>query len=870
MTTVPAPSLATDREEWPDADFDLPEGQPLQADTDKDDGDEEDWDLEMDLGKTGGANIVVRAQAIDMEGSSYPQMVTIRPAQNQQGTDDEEDDDGVSTIKVAEGVSTIKFAALPKPVPKATQAPIDEDFEDGFALPSDLTQLSLAPLSLNHRSSKNSIEWGDKDHTSSSQSSDAYSTLGFANASPSSNSTSSVSLPDTETEDEDEDDHMDGLVIPSGLFESRNAGSKLTHILELRQKAVLASDSIKVASPDPEEDFEMGLVIDDDADFSPSRLLYSAQQMRHANRSQSMPNSRPKQLKLASTRVKSIDRAKSPVNPPVSSSRQFQKLRLSPSPPLNPPSRSQTFQTLSSIPSPPPSSSFLAPKPGSLRGQKSHSVLKPPTPPASTRKLTRKASLSSLLENGSSQASGSGPSAGPSKARYEEPTVASRAKSQRSTSRLRGIDYSVPPTRPSTPSTNPNAVRLTLPTVTRIKSRPALSSVFNNGAPSSPGVQPTSFRTASPVPPRPPSNLSNRASRIVLQPSAPKVMKRPKRQRTFGDGTELDGFEDLPTDRDKESRFRVQPKGYGNRIPGGTFSSKPSGDKHSEKNTEKNTIRRKRREVSGGSESNSASAPPVNSLRRSSRLDLPPSSKNQSPRKKTKLASPNVPRKKPTLIRNLGGAGAPKVVGDMHWNPQTLRWEGNEQVLRDFDSVVTSTRPALITHLTGSSIGSPVGTFATGARKVGNMIFDPQRMCWISTLPPEEEEPDVFANLADDEDEEDVKGDTIRVNLQSALTTPDTSVNSRTSTSMSNTTRDGSPSRSSYGRAPSESGSERGSRASMVYEIDGNFIEKCRAAEKRHVAEMKGWKDILAKQDVLYETERPNLYEIRDLATRKY
>jgi hypothetical protein len=137
-------------------------------------------------------------------------------------------------------------------------------------------------------------------------------------------------------------------------------------------------------------------------------------------------------------------------------------------------------------------------------------------------------------------------------------------------------------------------------------------------------------------------------------------------------------------------------------------------------------------------------------------------------------------------------------------------------------------------------------------------------MCWISTLPPEEEEPDVFANLADDEDEEDSKGDTIRINLQSKLVTPDTSVNSRTSTSMSGT---GSPSRSSYGRTPSESGSDRGSRASMVYDIDEDFIEKCRAAEKRHIVEMKGWKDVLTKHD---ETERSNLYEIRDLATRKY
>ena len=98
----------------------------------------------------------------------------------------------------------------------------------------------------------------------------------------------------------------------------------------------------------------------------------------------------------------------------------------------------------------------------------------------------------------------------------------------------------------------------------------------------------------------------------------------------------------------------------------------------------------------------------------------------------------------------------PKVVGEMKWNPQTLRWEGNDQVLRDFDVAVgTSVRPALITHLTGSSAGSPMSSLASGPRIVGNMIFDPVKMCWISTLPPEEDEPDVFANLADDENDSD-------------------------------------------------------------------------------------------------------------------
>lgn len=204
----------------------------------------------------------------------------------------------------------------------------------------------------------------------------------------------------------------------------------------------------------------------------------------------------------------------------------------------------------------------------------------------------------------------------------------------------------------------------------------------------------------------------------------------------------------------------------------------------------------------------------------------------------------------------------------MKWNPQTLRWEGNDHVLRDFDMAVgTSTRPALITHLAGSSIGSPLGSFASGARIVGNMVFDPRRMCWVSTLPPEEDEPDVFANLADDEEDSDVwelKGGTIRANI------PRVSDISSTSTSSDSRACAASPA-GSHSRTISESGSDRGSRASMmVCDVDAAFLESCRMAEERHRAEMKGWKSTLAKHDASLASDRSYLYEIRALATRKY
>ncbi|KAG6841932.1 hypothetical protein C0991_005112 [Blastosporella zonata] len=845
MATIPAPTLVLPREEWPDADFDLPEGAAIHAQSDKD-ADDEDWD-------------------IDTSNHSHPQsqLFTIRPPVPLSDIDDDDDDEGTSTIKVT---------ALPLSIShKPPQPPIDEDFEDAFSLPSDLTQLSLAPLSLSHRSSKNSLEWGDKDQTSSSQSSDAYSSLGFADASPSSNSTSSISLPSTETDQDDDDDEIEGLVLPSSLFASGQSGRQLTKILEMKKKAQIINMDVKIATPDPEDDFEAGLVFDDDADLSPSRLLVKSQQpLRPFHRSHTIPQQRPSSLRPPSR----LNRAKSPSNPPPSSARQLQKIRLSPSPPLRGSSRSQTFQALTSAtPAPAPSTSFLSPKPGSLRGQKSYSGLKPPTPPATMRSLSRKASLSSLIESSHPQASGSGSAAvaGTSKARYEEPTAASRAKSHKySTSRVQ--DYNVPPTRPSTPSSNPAALRLTMPSHSRLKVRPALSAVF--GAPTTQDIP----RATSPLPPRPPSSSLRRVpSASQAPPAAPKVLRRPKRQRLFGDGTELDGFDDLPTDRDREGKFRVQPKGNGNRIPGATFSSK-SGDK----GTIKKKSRRDGFNDSAEPAPPTALAPATNTLKRTARIDFPTPKPNtpklSSPKatKKKAVATPSPQtRRKPTLIRNLGGASGPKVVGDMKWNPLTLRWEGNDHVLRDFDSG-TSTRPALITHLTGSSIGSPVGSFASGARIVGNMIFDPARMCWISTLPPDEDEPDVFANLADDEEDAwESKGGTIRASQQQPSgsdisSTNTTSVASCGDSSVSSIQAEAPSPARSHTRTISESGSERGSRASMVFDIDESFIETCRAAEQRHRVEMKGWRSALAAQDVFSSPDRSYLYEIRALATRKY
>ncbi|KAH9982602.1 hypothetical protein BGW80DRAFT_1453454 [Lactifluus volemus] len=708
MNRIPPPPVT---EEWPDADFDLTDDEPLRAlDPESDKDDFEDWDTEMDLGKTGGANfrtISACLVALPERASPLPQQpITIRPPLQPSSEDDEEE----------EGVSTIKMDTLRPKVDPTSPAPtpIDEDFESAFALPSDLTRLSLRPLS--HQSPRTRLNG----------SSDTYSTLGFDHGSTSSTSTS---LPETEAEDcdYDDDEELEGLVIPSALFESGSCQKQLAKILEMKKKAPLAEMTPKVTTPDPEDDIEMGLVIDDDT---------------------TKPGSKTR-----------TERTKSPIYPPPASSRQLQKIRLSPSPPPRAqPTRAHSYQALLSAPAT-SSSSFLAAKSGNLRGQKSHSVLKPASPPSSQKRLTRKASLSSLMELGQSPVSGpeSGPSfvhqpaPAPQFARYDAPTASSRAKSHTSsTSRIRALDYNVPPTRPSTPSANPVALRLTMPTSSsRLKARPPISTVFPPSSSATP-------RATSPNLPRPPSSLSLRSrsgtggSNTNISTIAPKVLKKPKRQRQFGDGTELDKFDDLPTDRDKECHYRVQPKGHGSRVA--TASREKSAEC---KEPTKGTLRKK----STRTLSTSGSGPeaPPRTLKRTGRIELPPKlpAPDHSPKRKKVVSPSGHTRRKPTLIRNLGGSSAPKTVGEMRWNPLTHRWEGNDQALREFDAAMAPTRPALITHLTGSSVGSPVGS-ASGARRVGNMIFDPGRMCWISTLPPEDDEPDVFAELADDEEDAEI------------------------------------------------------------------------------------------------------------------
>lgn len=87
----------------------------------------------------------------------------------------------------------------------------------------------------------------------------------------------------------------------------------------------------------------------------------------------------------------------------------------------------------------------------------------------------------------------------------------------------------------------------------------------------------------------------------------------------------------------------------------------------------------------------------------------------------------------------------------MHYNPAAYRWEGNENSVRAFDQGSPRSpkpAPALITK---------VGTMHN-VQVVGEMVFDPRRMCWLKLAPSQpgadgvvavQDEDDVFAGLDD-------------------------------------------------------------------------------------------------------------------------
>lgn len=294
---------------------------------------------------------------------------------------------------------------------------------------------------------------------------------------------------------------------------------------------------------------------------------------------------------------------------------------------------------------------------------------------------------------------------------------------------------------------------------------------------------------------------------LAREAASKRHLTKPTRRRAFGDGSELEVFDDLPTSASVESKFVKQPIGRG--APKSTFRSKlgqsqippPSRTetplpqtplspvKHEAtprfaRDTNASRIAREQRmgvtnmhplrEIHPAREGSSTNVHPP----RGEGGPLAPLSTSWKAQIAAKgLASPSVsrvkrgkgnrPPQKPCLIKPLGDSvNNAKSVKGMHWNPSLYRWEGNENALVPFDAPIPDSMspksspnakpaPALITNISA----------APGVQIVGTMVFDPERMLWLkmagsgtasNPMSPHsvsvDEEEDPFADIKDLDD----------------------------------------------------------------------------------------------------------------------
>ncbi|SMQ47396.1 unnamed protein product [Zymoseptoria tritici ST99CH_3D7] len=325
-------------------------------------------------------------------------------------------------------------------------------------------------------------------------------------------------------------------------------------------------------------------------------------------------------------------------------------------------------------------------------------------------------------------------------------------------------------------------------------------------------------------PPRPHSRLSNqvapdtpsRQSRnrenmapasLAREAASKRTLTKPAKKRNFGDGSELEIFDDLPTSSTKESKFVKQPIARGP-------------PKQSIRRTQsRSEFRFPARPLTTVSDRMVTPAPQTPSspgkgfqdiqqstpsylrdtaasrIARESRIGHNPRARSEGPLQplttnwkaqvaaRSPFSSPSAQRqkstKRPGLISGIG-SHIPKCEKGMIYNPQTLRWEGNENTLSQFDLPPPETptptsheratsymdaghglssspsRPALIAHVPTSS--------GHNVQVQNGMVYDPQQMKWLKfkggrdvsgqlSPTPTDDEEDAFAGIDDLRDE---------------------------------------------------------------------------------------------------------------------
>lgn len=266
---------------------------------------------------------------------------------------------------------------------------------------------------------------------------------------------------------------------------------------------------------------------------------------------------------------------------------------------------------------------------------------------------------------------------------------------------------------------------------------------------------------------------------LIREAASKRTLTKPTRRRAFGDGNELDAFDDLPTSASTESKFMKQPISRGapksvqmrsklglqshnvsntslNELPPPATPSTPlSPLRHGHVPSfarDTNASRLAREQRIGSVSATLHTTPSLPTVRESGPLTSITTNWKGHPNAianaKT-LASPNVhhlkkrtkgPPQKPRLIKPMGeGVNTAKTLKGMSWNPILFRWEGNENALAPFEVPVPQPTALASPKSPGGGKAAPalianVGT-TKGVQMSGGMVFDPQRMCWLKMAP---------------------------------------------------------------------------------------------------------------------------------------
>lgn len=299
---------------------------------------------------------------------------------------------------------------------------------------------------------------------------------------------------------------------------------------------------------------------------------------------------------------------------------------------------------------------------------------------------------------------------------------------------------------------------------------------------------------------------------LAREAASKRTITKPTRRRAFGDGTELEIFDDLPTSASIESKFvrqpiaRGAPKSTQLRSKLGLSNPNPSTSSLAESTSsmpqtplspvkqesmprfarDTNASRLAREQRIGSVGAALHASPSLPTVRESGPLSAVSTNLKAQVAAKaigsTHVSRPKrgkVPPQKPHLIKPMGeGVNSAKTLKGMQWNPTLFKWEGNENALAPFDPPVIQPQSPMPLPGNGSLKAAPALIANKGATKgvqvVGGMVFDPQRMCWLKMAPSHtqhrsgtasnprspdtvEEDEDPFAGLDDLDDGKDRK-----------------------------------------------------------------------------------------------------------------